>query len=38
MAAKTSTAGPCFSYDERNGFTIAWTARGEIAPPATASK
>ena len=25
---------PAYSYDKRNGFTITWTARGEIAPKA----
>jgi len=23
---------PKYSYDKRNGFTIAWTAKGEVAP------
>ena len=23
---------PKYSYDKRNGFTIAWTAKGDVAP------
>ena len=25
---------PKFAYEKRNGFTIAWTAKGEIKPAA----
>jgi hypothetical protein len=33
-----ANGAPKFAYDKRNGFTIAWTAKGEIPPPKTASK
>ena len=29
---------PKYSYDKRNGFTIAWTAKGDVAPQKAASK
>jgi hypothetical protein len=37
---KGADGNPAYSYDKKNGFTIAWTARGEIAPeaPKSASK
>lgn len=37
---KGADGNPAYSYDKKNGFTIAWTAKGEIAPeaPKSASK
>ena len=33
-----ANGSPTYSYDKRNGFTIAWTAKGDIAPAPTDSK
>jgi hypothetical protein len=33
-----SDGNPKYSYEKRNGFTIAWTAKGEIKPEANGAK
>ncbi len=34
----TATSSPKFSYEKRNGFTIAWTAKGNVEPEKVASR
>jgi uncharacterized protein DUF1326 len=34
----SGTGAPKFSYEKRNGFTIAWTAKGNVGPEKMASR